>query len=206
MCFPARHCPTQAYTKANGRAGGGAGSLFLNILLETSIVKFLKMSKHSPELSVAACSNMEGMEGCIFENTCPAAPLRLFHAVLSTKLGKVRDQTLLPALPPPHSLLASSSRGSFQQIYLCNYLSFQLYTPTGSFPAPPYLVTILKGTLLAHYISYLPLKYMIKIHTDLAKKTMLKKSLIGKWLLNTCGTTTGRNRATGLLQNFKSFL
>lgn len=152
------------------------------------------------------------MEGCIFENISPAAPARLSHTVLSTKLGEVRDHMPLPSHHPiPSSLVLPGAFFSISihlSIHLSIYLSqfSTIYMPISSSPALPYLVTILKGTLLAHYIPYLPLKYMIKMHTDLAKKTILRKSLLGKRPLNICGTTTGRSRATGLLQNLKSSL
>jgi len=89
------------------------------------------------------------MEECIFENICPAAPARLSHTVLSTKLGEGRDHRPLPS----HHLIPSS-----------------LVLPEAVFSISIHLVTILKGTLLAHYMLYLPLKYMVKIHTDLAKR------------------------------------
>lgn len=127
--------------------------------------------------------------------------------------GKSGITCLCPPITrfPPHlSFLGhfSAYLSTYPFIYLSIYLSqfSAIYMPISSSPALPYLVTILKGTLLAHYIPYLPLKYMIKMHTDLAKKTILRKSLLGKRPLNICGTTTGRSRATGLLQNLKSSL
>lgn len=91
---------------------------------------------------------------------------------------------------PPHlSFLGHfSAYISTYPFILSIYLSFQLYIcPSALLLHCYYLVTILKGTLLAHYIPYLPLKYMIKMHTDLAKKTILRKSLLGKRPLNICG-------------------
>lgn len=107
-----------------------------------------------------------------------------------------------PTTPfPPHL----SFLGQFSS-YLSLFLNFQLCTPTSSSPAPLYQVTILKGTSLAHYIPYLPLTDIVKIHTDLAKKTILRKSLKGRQPLNIHGTTTGKSKATGLRQNLKSSL
>lgn len=109
------------------------------------------------------------------------------------KSGITRPRLCPPTTPvPPHLSLL----GQFSS-YLSIYLNFQLYMPTSSSLAPLYQVTILKRTPPAHYIPYLPLKDIVKIHTDLAKKTILRRSLIGRQPLNTHGTTLIRAKQQG---------
>lgn len=50
------------------------------------------------------------------------------------------------------------------------------------------------------------LSYMVRIPTDLAKKTPPRKNLLGKQLLNIGKTTTTRKRVIELLGNLKPSL
>lgn len=138
----------------------------------------------------------EQMKGCILECIGPADPLGILSRAQHTAERCLGSHTSV--LPPRHSLPTCPSP-SFMGEFSAPH-AHQLFSLPHSVQSPSQ-----KDTACTSYTLF-ALSYVVRIHTDLAKKTPPRKNLLGKQLLNISKTATTRKRVIGLLGNLNPSL